>query len=269
MEPSAAISRPTLAIDRKKPRLFLLAPVLCLLLWQATTIYAQTPVNAGGSAESFAQLVTLSIVPPAGGTSITASAVMSIDNSLSCDSPNSGNAQGFPFPVFVAQNVPIDPNSLPGQITYFNSYFYYFGINQHYLELATLNVSCSIASSGGSSSSYNFSIPIYFCDTNTLSSPQPAIGLSTSGCKNTSVPSTCPFSPAGIRAPNTYFRNSATENLQVYEPMSGGSQPPAQTPAVAVDVQLLYNGFSVADRSGFSPFLVRVACSALSSFTND
>lgn len=125
---------------------------MCLPLWQVKTVHAETPVNAGGTAESFAQLVTVDIAQPSGGPVLTASAVMSVESSPSCESPNTGNDLGLPFPVFLAQSIPLDANSLPAQITYFNSYFYYFGLNQHYIVLAGLDVSCTISSTSSSSS---------------------------------------------------------------------------------------------------------------------
>ncbi len=258
---------------------------LSLLVWQAQTIYAQTPVNAGGTPESFAQLITIDIPgsaptasPAATPTpSVSANATMSIESSPSCESPNTSTSLGYPYPAFLSQSIPLDSNALPVQMTYFSSYYYFYGLPAHYIAVAYLDVSCGVAGTNTSgspfSNSYNFAIPIYFCDTGSLDQslsggPQAAIGLSTSGCQNRNVPAACPFSPAGVIDVSGYSHNASTENLAVFvPPQAQGSSE--ETPAVAVDVQLLYNGFSVSNRDGLSPYLVRVACSALSSFSNN
>lgn len=250
--------------------------VFALMLIRSLAAFADsTPVNSGGTPEAFAQLVTYNIVPSAGATpSVTASAVMSIDSSASCVTavPPFKGTPAF-SPAFVSSSLPLDANALPTQFTYFGSdpYTASPGYEFNYLEVATLNVSCSVTPSGGSASSYNFAVPIYLCNSGEVFPTQPAIGFSTSGCQITQVPSSCTISPAGAVDPNGYSRNTVTENLKVFMPESAGNLPPEQTPAIAVDIQLLYNGFSLAfseGLKGFSPYLVRVACSSLSTFTN-
>jgi hypothetical protein len=173
----------------------------------------------------------------------------------------------------VSGNLPVDANGFPVQLTYFGSEPYTAspGYAFNYLEVATLNVSCGVTPTGGSASSFNFVVPIYLCTSGPGFPTQSAIGLSTSGCLVSKVPSTCTVSSAGAVDPNGYARNTTTENLQVYQPSPLGSLPPEQTPAIAVDLQLLYNGMTPAfseGLKGFSPYLVRVACSSLSTFTN-
>jgi hypothetical protein len=224
----------------------------------------------GFTTESFAQLETLNIVPSAGATpSVTATATMSIDHSASCLKTTTPPAGATAFsPTFVAANLPLDANGLPAQTTYFD----WPTVGGSYLEAAVLNVSCSVES-GGVASSYNFALPIYICGTVSASAyPDTAIGFSTSGCDLANLPSSCSISRAGTFDPNAYHLATPTEHLEVYEPSSEGDLHPEQTPAIAVDIQLLYNGFSmgtvIANAPTFSPFLIRVACSSLSAFTN-
>lgn len=256
-------------MNRRPSRNVVCALLACLHLLHPTATVAKTPVSSGGTTEAFAQLITLDIVPSPGmPPSVTASAVMSVDSSPSCVTAKKPTAGGAAFsPFFVSGNLPVDANSFPVQFTYFAAtpYLSSPGYDYEYIAAVTLNVSCSVTPNGGSPSSYNFVVPIYFCELNQF---QPAIGLSPSGCQIATTPSTCTISPAGIADPNGYSHNSTTENLQVYAPPSTGSTPPEQIPAIAVDVQLFYNGFSQYTDSHFSPFLVRVACSALSAFTN-
>ena len=276
MEMSSTDSARGIAIRRRTGHTCFSVLVFALMLIRSLAAFADsTPVNSGGTPEAFAQLVSYNIVPSAGATpSVTASAVMSIDSSWSCVTaiPPFKGTPAF-SPAFVSGDLSLDANALPTQFTYFGSSPYTAspGYAFNYLEVATLNVSCSVTPSGSSASSYNFKVPIYLCTSGRGFPSQPAIGLSTSGCEVTEVPSGCTVSSAGTVDPNGYSRNTTTENLQVYMPSPSGNLPPEQTPAIAVDIQLLYNGFSLAfseGLKGFSPYLVRVACSSLSTFTN-
>lgn len=244
--------------------------LLAALLAARAVTAADVPVSSGGTSEAFAQLSTRDIVPmPGSPPAVTASAVMSVDSSSSCVTalPTFDNARWSP--ALVAGSVPVDANSYPVQFAYFSDQPYVVspGYVFEYLEVVLLNVSCSVTPAGGSASSFHFQIPIYLCNIGEVFPTQPAIGLSTAGCKVTGIPSGCTVPTAGIVAPNSYAHNSDTENLKVYQPPSPTTAP-EETPAVAVDVQLFYNGFTVPIVKGFSPFLVRVACSSLSAFTN-
>ena len=248
-----------------------LGVLLVLLAGPATRLAAETPVSSGGTSEAFAQLATRNIVTmPGSPPAVAASAVMSVDSSQSCvtTKPTFGNSTWAP--AFVAGSVPVDADAFPVQFTYFDGSIY--GVSPgyvfDYLEVIALNVSCTVTPAGGSPASFNFQIPIYFCNVPDVFPTQPAMGLSTSGCAITDVPSGCTLPSGGIVAPNSYAHNSDTENLKVYQPPSPTTLP-EQTPAVAVDVQLFYNGFTTdLPFKGFSPFLVRASCSALSAFTN-
>lgn len=244
--------------------------LLPALLAAPAMVLAVEPVSSGGTPEAFAQLTTRNIVPmPGSPPAVTASAVMSVDSSPSCvtKKPTFDNLTWAP--AFVAGSVPVDTNSFPVQFTYFDSTIYEVspGYLFDYLEVIVLDVSCSVTLAGGSASSFNFQIPIYLCNIPDVYPTQPAMGLSTSGCAVTEIPSGCTAPSAGIVAPNSYAHNSSTENLKVYQPPSP-TTPPEDTPAVAVDIQLFYNGFTVPNLKGLSPFLVRATCSALSAFTN-
>jgi hypothetical protein len=236
--------------------------VLVLLLIHPTTNFAQTLVS-GGTQEAFAQLQTVDL-PGTSTTSITSSASMSVDSSGVC---------GEGFGLFVANNVPIDANGLPAQISYFGDSYLSTSQN-NYLGVAVLNVSCSVAASG-SNQSFDFMVPIYFCDTPAFPPIQAGAGLATSGCAltNPNPFNMCPIPTAGTVDSNAYNVSSHRENLAVYVPPSAGTLPNNQTPAIAVDVQRLYNGFTGSSFAGngfagFSPYLVRVACGPFSAFTN-
>jgi hypothetical protein len=192
-----------------------------------------------------------------------------VDSSSSCTTTQPSFNNSRFSPAFVAGSVPLDANSYPVQFTYFDSSVYTVspGYVFDYLEVVVLNVSCSVTPAGGSPSSFNFQIPIYLCNIPGFYPTQSAMGLSTSGCAITAVPSGCTVPTAGVVAEGTYAHNSATENLKVYQPPSPATAP-EDTPAVAVDLQLFYNGFTTRSLSGLSPFLVRASCSTLSAFTN-
>lgn len=245
-------------------------PVLLVLLGVATVGSAAVPVSSGGTPEAFVQLATRDIVPsPGASPAVTASATMSVDSSPSCvyAEPTFNNASFSPS--FVAGSVSIDADSYPVQFTYFSSKPYSVspGYIFDYIAVALLDVSCSVTPAGGSASAFRFQIPIYLCTIPKTDPTVSAIGLSTSGCAITAIPTGCTIPTAGIVASGSYAHNSSTENLKVYQPPSPTTSP-EETPAVAVDVQLFYNGFTVSGVPGFSPFLVRVACSSLSAFTN-
>jgi hypothetical protein len=245
-------------------------PALLVLLGMTTAARAAVPVSAGGTPETFAQLVTRDIVPsPGASPTVTASATMSVDSSSSCvyAEPTFNNASFSPS--FVAGSVPIDADSYPVQFTYFSSRPYSAspGYVFDYIAVALLDVSCSVTPAGGSASAFRFQVPIYLCTIPKTDPTLSAIGLSTSGCAITTIPAGCTIPSAGVVASGGYAHNSETENLKVYQPPSPTTSP-EETPAIAVDLQLFYNGFTVAGAQGFSPYLVRVACSSLSAFTN-
>ena len=247
-----------------------LVGLLPALLAVPAALAADVPVSSGGTPEAFAQLTTIDIVPtPGSPPAVTASAVMSVDSSPSCVTAQPTFNDATFAPSFVAGSVPVDARSYPVQFTYFSATPY--GVSPgyvfDYLEVVVLNVSCGVTPAGGAASSFNFQVPIYLCNIPDVFPTQAAMGLSTSGCKVTEAPSGCTVPTAGIVAPGTYAHNSATENLAVYQPPSPTTTP-EETPAIAVDLQLFYNGFTVPVQKGFSPFLVRVACSSLSTFTN-
>lgn len=241
-------------------------PLLILLLAGP----AAAALVTGGATESFVQLTTVDIVPtPGAAPAVTASSVMSADSSSSCTATKPSFNNSTFAPSLVASSLPVDANAYPVQLSYFNGSIYTVspGYIFDYLEVVVLDVSCSVTPAGGSASSFQFQIPIYLCNVPNAFPTQPAFGMSPSDCAISAVPNGCTVPTAGILAEGTYSHSSDSEILHVYQPPSPTTDP-EQTPAVAVDLQLFYNGFSGIDRTQVSPFLVRVSCAALSAFTN-
>jgi hypothetical protein len=80
-------------------------------------------------------------------------------------------------------------------------------------------------------------------------------------CAGFTTPS-APASSGTVTAATSY------ENLQVYPMPNPGALPAQALPAVAVDIQEFYNGFTIpgwnGGNGGGSPFLIRVLCTPFS-----
>lgn len=212
-------------------------------------------ISDGGS-EVFVQLLTETVASAGGGSAQPpASAVLSIDTAPSCNTAGTT--------IAVQDSVPIDANAWPIQATYRGSLT---GSSGGVLRLAA---SCTLEPGG---QSYQFQIPLFLCTDVGIGA---VVDFSTTSCTDASLVSTlsaqgCPYltSVPASSDPSGYSTDSSTETLQVFSaPLVGAS--PEITPALAVDIQAFYNGFSVAKSDVLlAPILVRVVCGALTTFQN-
>lgn len=258
--------------------------ILTLPFGSGASAGEQVPVQSY-SGEVFAQLM----VQQTG----TASASMSITPWNANCNPSQQTAQVN----YVSQAVQIDQNTWPVQVVYAPGSTYYNNSSSKYNEgnyydltqgVASLNVTCTIPSvdSSGTPIYYQgyMNIPLYFSqyffDGSMVGLQQ--LGLSSS--YNQISDSSCgAVLSGGTVAPNALGPvYSSSENLQVYvAALPSPTPPPALTPAIAVDIQQFYSGFtSLISSTGVSPvkflsdfsvapFLVRVACGPQTEFTAD
>jgi hypothetical protein len=173
------------------------------------------------------------------------------------------NADNTSFDPVNAET-PVDANDLPIQIVYFE----WTGGTGY----ENLLGNCSVTSNG-QTQSFNFAIPIIFSQ----SSNSNKIPVTAQTVTDPSaIPTECNYS-LNIGVINSLTPTTLTrqENLQIYA-MTNPSETGLsanEIPAVGVDIQGFYNGFTVNKWAygnggccGGAPFLVRVMCSTLAHF---
>ncbi len=234
---------------------------LALMLFACSATRLSAQVGPAVHTESFVQFETWDInsTDPTAPPTVSASGTMTISTSGLCQSSGA--------PQFVSANLPVDAGDFPIQFTYLA-----VPTAAPWMDAATLNVSCTVTNSGVTTN-YVFQIPIYLC--NPIGGLGTIMALNPESCFNSSLLSSCTITQAGTLAPAGFSVNTSTEILQVYQPPSSVIQNLTlqQTPAVAIDIQFLYNGFSSSFTSSSGPWeaplFVRVACSSLSAFSNE
>jgi|GEM_PF-5595528 hypothetical protein len=170
----------------------------------------------------------------------------------------------------VGYEVMLDANDLPIQTVYFE---WAGGAGYEDLE-----GTCTVKSSNATQS-FNFYIPITFAVATAadgLPYGLPALPVTAQLPSTTSsIPSECDFGEnLGVVNSQTPAVSTHQENLQVYALANPSASLSAdQIPAVGVDIQGLYNGFTVDNWTpedggccGGAPFLIRVMCSTLAHF---
>jgi hypothetical protein len=201
--------------------------------------------------ETFMQFV----VTQAGSSSVVSSAAP-----LMAESCNADNTSFDP----VSSETSVDANDLPTQITYFE----WTGGTGYTLLLST----CSVENSG-QTTFFSFAIPIEFEQASTSNKISVTAQIVPS---SSSVPSSCQFfTNYGVVNSQTPSISTVQENLSVFalENPSETGLSANQIPAVGIDIQGFYNGFTVNKWAygsggccGGAPFLIRVMCSTLAHF---
>jgi hypothetical protein len=237
---------------RHEAKLLVVAALAALLGFAPPAVAQQQGQQGvvGLTNETFVQFVTAQ----AGSSNVVNPGVLSVVN---C---NGGGTSFDP----VKNVVNVDANDRPIQAVYFE---WTGGTGYENL----LGV-CSVTNSG-QTQSFQFGIPIVFEQSgNANKIPVTAYTLTNAQ----TIPEQCEFTTFfGVINSQTPSLFSKQENLQVYamtNPSQGGLAAD-QIPAVGVDIQGFYNGFTVNKWAvgsegccGGGPFLVRVMCSTLAHF---
>lgn len=224
--------------------------IFALLIAFAPQVRAADSV-IGLTNETFLQF----LVTQAGSSSTVASA-----GPLIAESCNADNTSFYP----VSGETPVDANDVPSQIVYFE----WTGGTGYTLLLGT----CSVANSG-QTQYFSFAIPIEFEQASSSNKMPVTAQIITTP---SSIPSSCGFlTDYGIVNTQTPSVATVQENLSIFalqNPSESGLSA-NQIPAVGIDIQGLYNGFTVNKWAygsggccGGAPFLVRVMCSTLAHF---
>lgn len=205
----------------------------------------------GTSNEAFVQF----IVTQAGSSSI-----VNDTSPLITESCNADNTAFDP----VSAETPVDANDVPIQIVYFE----WTGGTGYTL----LSGNCEVTNAG-QETFFPFAIPIEFEQAGSTNKMPVTAQILTSA---SSVPSSCEFfTNFGVINSQTPSIATVQENLQVFalENPSDTGLSANQIPAVGIDIQGFYNGFTVNKWAygsggccGGAPFLIRVMCSTLAHF---
>jgi hypothetical protein len=223
-----------------------------LVFWIAFVprAFATDPVT-GTTNESFLQF----LVTQAGTSSIVSNAAP-----LVAESCNPSNTSFDP----VSSETAVDPNDVPTQIVYFE-----WTGGTAYTELLG---TCSVENSG-QTTFFSFAIPIEFEQASSSNKMPVTAQIITTP---SSIPSSCGFFPSyGVVNSQTPSIATVQENLSIFalqNPSESGLSA-NQIPAVGIDIQGFYNGFTVNKWAygsggccGGAPFLIRVMCSTLAHF---
>jgi hypothetical protein len=162
----------------------------------------------------------------------------------------------------VASDTPVDANDVPIQDVYFE----WTGGTGYTVLIGT----CSVANSG-QTNFFSFAIPVEFEQAGSSNKMPVTAQIITS-----SVPSSCQVKTNyGVVNSQTPSIATVQENLSVFalENPSDTGLSANQIPAVGIDIQGFYNGFTVNHWAygsggccGGAPFLIRVMCSTLAHF---
>lgn len=196
--------------------------------------------------ESFIQLVA---APNASASPVPAFSASASMSTIGCNALT-------PSGMYFTGNT-VDANDLPTQLSYFE--------NIGAAGAVQLSGACTITdNSSGQSQTFHFTIPIKFTpssSSNNLPVTAGFISNTLTECAGFTTPSSAASSGAVTAA-------TAYENLTVYPMPNPGSLPAQALPAVAVDIQEFYNGFTIdgwnGGLGGGSPFLIRVLCTPFS-----
>ena len=196
--------------------------------------------------ETFIQLLAAPNASASPTANFTASASMSYQG---C-----GNLSG-PGPAFTGNWINL--NEIPTHLIYFQNKGVVAGVQ--------LNGACTITDSSSSQAqTFQFAIQVYFAASANSN------GLPITASATPIGPICAGFTPTPAVAATQNVKMAATkyENLSVY-PMPNPNNLPAQAlPAVAVDIQEFYNGFTLdnfnSGQGGAAPFLIRVLCTPFS-----
>jgi hypothetical protein len=226
------------------------AGIFALLITFASQVFAADSV-IGLTNETFIQF----LVTQAGSSSTVSDA-----GPLIAENCNADNTSFDP----VASETPVDANDVPIQ----NIYFEWTGGTGYTVLIGT----CSVANSG-QTNYFSFAIPIEFEQAGSSNKmPVTAQILPSS----TALPSSCQVKTNyGVVNSQTPSIATVQENLSIFalENPSESGLSANQIPAVGIDIQGLYNGFTVNKWAygsggccGGAPFLIRVMCSTLAHF---
>ncbi len=202
----------------------------------------------GTSNEAFVQF----LVTQAGSSNVVSGGPLIVEN---C---NADNTSFDP----VASEISIDSNDVPIQDVYFE----WTGGTGY----AVLIGSCSVTNSG-QTNFFNFAIPVEFEQAGSTNKMPVTAQVITSA-----FPSSCQIlTTYGVVNSQTPTIATVQENLSVFalENPSDTGLSANQIPAVGIDIQGFYNGFTVNKWTygsggccGGAPFLIRVMCSTLAHF---
>jgi hypothetical protein len=222
--------------------------ILALFITFATQVRAADSV-IGLTNETFIQF----LVTQAGSSSTVSDA-----GPLVAENCNPDNTSFDP----VASETPVDANDVPIQ----NIYFEWTGGTGYTVLIGT----CSVTNSG-QTNYFNFAIPVEFEQASSSNKMPVTAQIITS-----SFPSSCQVATNyGVVNSQTPTIATVQENLSIFalENPSESGLSANQIPAVGIDIQGLYNGFTVNKWAygsggccGGAPFLIRVMCSTLAHF---
>jgi hypothetical protein len=230
-------------------------------VWRLVGVIALLAVSAPGALA--ADLVTgtsnetfLQFLVTQAGTSSTVSNA----SPLIAESCNAANTSFDP----VSSETSLDANDVPSQIVYFE----WTGGTGYTLLAGT----CEVTNSG-QSNFFSFAIPVEFEQAGSSNKMPVTAQIITD---SSSLPSSCQFFPSyGVVNSQTPSVSTVQENLSIFalENPSETGLSANQIPAVGIDIQGLYNGFTVNNWTlgvggccGGAPFLIRVMCSTLAHF---